>query len=113
MAQWERVFGTEVRYSRTEGGGEGVGQEGLDGREGLRPPRRLMPKDTTAERFSSMMVIAGIPGSVPVFSLRNEAVQGLKTHRYHRNGAILLHRPKEHPKGLAYVLVPMIVGPLH
>jgi hypothetical protein len=46
-----------------------------------------------------------------VFSLGNKAVRGLKTHRYHRNEVILLPRFKEHPKGLPYVLVPMIVGP--
>jgi hypothetical protein len=33
-------------------------------------------------------------------------------HRYHRSEAILLQRSKRHLKGLAYVLVPMIVIPL-
>jgi hypothetical protein len=43
--------------------------------------------------------------------LKNKLVREPETYRYHRNEAILLHRSKEHPKGLAYVPVRMIAGP--
>ena len=34
-----------------------------------------------------MMVITGIPGSCPAFSLENRPVREAGTHRYHRNAA--------------------------
>ena len=46
-----------------------------------------------------------------MFLLGNKEVRGLKTHRYRRDEAILLHRSKECPKGLAYVSGRMIVRP--
>ena len=46
-----------------------------------------------------------------MLSLENKAVRGPEPHRYHRNEAILLYRARRHLKGLAYVLVPMIVIP--
>ena len=52
------------------------------------------------------------PTRCSVFSLENKLVRGPETHRYHRNEAILPHRSKERPKGLACVPGPMIVRPL-
>jgi Recombinase len=48
-----------------------------------------------------------------VLSLGNKRVRVSETHRYHRNKAILPHHSKNHPKGLAYVSVPLIAAPLN
>ena len=46
-----------------------------------------------------------------VFPLENESVQRPETHRYHRYEPKPPRCLKGHPKGLAYVWVPTIVGP--
>ena len=47
-----------------------------------------------------------------MFWLESKPIRGPEIHRYHRNDANLLHRSKQHPKGLAYVSGRMIAGPL-
>ncbi len=56
-------------------------------------------------------VIAGIPRSRLGIFAEQQAGSRTETHRYHRNDATLPHRSEEHLEGLAYVPVPMIVGP--
>jgi hypothetical protein len=58
-----------------------------------------------------MTVIAGIPHSWLGIFAGKQAGSGAETHRYHRNEATSPLRSKERLKGLAYVPVPMIVGP--
>src|SRR4051794_27158478 len=73
---------------------------------------RLFAPDTRATVSVRMMVIAGIPSSVPGDFAENTSARRARTCRYHRNEADLLGRLKGLSKGLLYVPVRMIVGPL-